>query len=505
MKHFRDKWSSKIGFILAASGSAIGIGNIVFFSSNAYKFGGGAFYLPYLVALFVLGLPIMMLELGIGSMTSKSFPMAMRELSGKKGEFVGWWAMAGTLFILMYYITILAWALGMLLGSFGSLFDTPTYSVFDNLALTANNKSRIFFFNQLTTWKPAVFVLVIWLLNWMMLKKGTASIEKAVQLLVPIIWIFMLLLVIRGVSLDGGIDGVMYLFTPNWQEIFNPSVWSAAFSQMFFSLSLGFGILTSYASYLPKNANHVNNAFLISFLNCSFEFIAGIAIFSLLFVFAIHPIGATISLSFFVVPQGIDNISDIGWLVQVGGVFFFLLLVIAGLSSSISMIEAIVSALRDKLQIQRKKALLMVTIPGIFGSLLFTLPYIIDPEITGNGTLGLTMLDLLDHWVFKYGLLLIGLSEVVLLGWVLGADMVRKFLNKHSKINLGHWFNYLLKYVIPILLVVVLVFSFLQDFPLYGSRYDMPSFDWLPLFIPFFWLLSSYLFAYLLTFKVSSP
>jgi NSS family neurotransmitter:Na+ symporter len=126
----RGQWSSRVGFILAASGSAIGLGNIVFFSANAYKFGGGAFYLPYFIALFVIGIPIMILEFGLGHFTRRAFPESLHRLAGKKGEFVGWWALMNSSFITLYYITILGWVVGMLVGALGGLwqasFPTPT-------------------------------------------------------------------------------------------------------------------------------------------------------------------------------------------------------------------------------------------------------------------------------------------------------------------------------------------------------------------------------------------
>ena len=109
----RGQWGSRLGFILAASGSAIGLGNIVFFSANAYRFGGGAFYVPYLVALFVIGIPVMILEFGLGHRTGLSFPQSLNKVAGKKGEFVGWWALMNGSFITLYYITILGWVMGM--------------------------------------------------------------------------------------------------------------------------------------------------------------------------------------------------------------------------------------------------------------------------------------------------------------------------------------------------------------------------------------------------------
>ena len=129
MNSERGIWGSRLGFILAASGSAIGLGNIVFFSANAYKYGGGAFYVPYLVALFVIGLPIMTLEFGLGRFTGRAFPAAMNKIGGRRAELAGWFGIFNASIITMYYITILGWVFGCFLGSFGAhkfyLGNTP--------------------------------------------------------------------------------------------------------------------------------------------------------------------------------------------------------------------------------------------------------------------------------------------------------------------------------------------------------------------------------------------
>lgn len=501
----RRNWQSKLGFILAASGSAIGLGNIVFFSSNAYQYGGGAFYLPYFLALFVLGLPIMMVEFGMGTMTHQSFPLALQRLVGRRGEFVGWWAIAGSMFITMYYVAILGWALGMLVGTFGSLFKPGITAPFAPFAeATAEPNAMVYFFDMIATWNPVVYILVIWALTAFILRKGTESIEKAVRWFVPLMWIFMIGLAIRGLTLDGGVDGVMYLFTPDFKGITQPSVWRGAFSQMFFSLSLGMGIMTAYASYLPKDADQVNNSMLVSFLNCGFEFIAGTAIFSLLFVFALNPAGTTLSLSFFVIPQGINELSQSAWVVRFFGFLFFLLIVMAGLTSAVSLAEAFVSAIIDKLQITRNRALAIVAAGGATGSFFFSLPIIIDAGLTGNGTLGLTLLDVIDHWVFNYSLLIVGLAEVLLIGWVLGADRLRMTINENAHLPLGRWFEVLIKYVIPLVLIVVIVTSLTEEWKpygpdgglLYGAAYDMPGYEWIPFLMPVLWLGLSLAFAF---------
>ena len=493
----RGAWKSKLGFVLAASGSAIGLGNIVFFASNAYQYGGGAFYLPYFIALFVMGIPVMIVEFSLGTMTGRSFPLALRKMAGKKGEFVGWWSLASALTITMYYITILGWALSMFFGAFGSLLEGGASAPFTPfLEPSADPNATAWFFGMISTWWPLLAVVAIWVMTILLLWRGTETIEKAVRVFVPLMWLFMIVLIVRGLTLDGGVDGVLYLFTPNTDGIADIRVWQGAFAQMFFSLSLGLGTMTAYASYLPKNADNVNNSLLVSFLNCGFEYLAGVAIFAMLFVYALNPAGTTLSLSFFVIPQGI---AAFPFAAKAFGAFFFFLLVIAGLTSAVSLVEGMASALIDKLGIPRARALAFVLVPGIAGSLMFALPFVVDAGLSGNGTLGLTLLDLVDNWAFRYSLITVGLLECLLVGWVLGADKVRAAVNVHTKFQLGVWFDWLIKLVIPVILGFVLIGTLIQDLTreggIYGSTYEMPGLEWLPGFIPVAWLVLTLVLA----------
>lgn len=500
----RGNWNTKLGFILAASGSAIGLGNIVFFSANAYAYGGGAFYLPYLFALFALGIPMMILEFGLGTMTQRAFPEALYRMVGKKGEFVGWWSLGSALFITMYYITILGWGAGMLFGSFGGLFEAGATAPFAPMQEpTAGPNATVYFFDLISTWWPLLGVLALWALNLTFLWRGTQTIEWAVRICLPMMWLFMIILIVRGLTLEGGFSGMMYLFTPDFEGIMQPEVWKGAFSQIFFTLSLGLGTMTAYASYLPKNSDTTNNSLVVSCLNCGFEFLAGIAIFSLLFAFAINPSGGTtLSLSFFAIPQGISGFPA-G--VKIFGFLFFLLFLMAGLTSSISLIEGPVSALIDKLGISRVQGLALVAVPGVIGSVCFALPTIIDPGLSSNGTLGLTLLDVLDHWAFSYSLLTVSFLECIMIGWVLGADKLRHAVNKYSVFTLGRWFDGLIKYVIPALLGVVILWNLYNEFSgdLYGSGYALGGFGWIPYLIPVIWFAGTLILAWYLTFARS--
>ncbi len=472
----RGQWGSRVGFILAASGSAIGLGNIVFFSANAYKFGGGAFYLPYFIALFVIGIPVMILEFGLGHVTRRALPESLHRVAGRGGEFVGWWALMNAGFITLYYCTILAWVIGMFVGAFGGLwkasFPTPHFAV----ASLPNPYG--YFFHMLSTWRPILFVAVVWILNGWIIRRGAATIEAAVKVFVPLMWLFMVALIVRGVTLPHGAQGVWFLFTPDWGVMKNPAVWQGAFSQMFFTLSLGFGIMTAYASYLPKNSDQTNNAVLTSLMNCGFEYIAGLAVFSILFAFAMVPKASTLAMMFFIVPRGIAQLPGGSPAVVGFGLLFFVLLLLAGVSSSVSLVEGLASAVIDKYRIPRGRAVWIFIGLGFLGSSLFALPHVVNPGIENDGTLGLTLLDLTDHWAFSYGLLIVGLLECLLIGWAFGVKKLRADVNLYSRFHLGGWYDVLIRWVIPAIILFVLVYAVIGEFRshLYGSGFA-PNFS----------------------------
>jgi NSS family neurotransmitter:Na+ symporter len=391
-------------------------------------------------------------------------------LAGKRGEFVGWWGVVNGGFLTMYYITILSWVLGMLVGSVGDLWQDSVAVPAFGLALGDLANPVAYFFSMLSSWKPFIYVAIIWFLNVLIVRRGVETIEPVTRVFVPLMWLFMIALIVRGVTLPHGDQGVLLLFTPNFAVMQDPAVWQGAFSQIFFTLSLGMGTMTAYASYLPKKSDLAQNAIITSLLNCGFEYIAGLAIFSILFAFMIVPQASTLAMTFFIIPKGIGEFPA-G--VQLFGVVFFGLLLIAGLTSSVSLFETLISPLRDKFRWSRKKIITIASLIGFVGSASFALPQVINPGLENDGTLGLTLLDLVDHWVFSYGLLVIGLSECLLIGWIVGAKTIRTHLNNNSKTRIHPWFDYLIKYCIPGLILFVLGYSVWGEIEagLYGMNY----------------------------------
>ena len=193
------------------------------------------------------------------------------------------------------------------------------------------------------------------------------------------------------------------------------------------------------------------------------------------------------------------------------GSLFFLLLIIAGITSSVSLVEALTSALHDKYGISRKKCLLWSGGVGVIGSILFALPMVVDRNLVDNGTMGLTLLDMVSHWNFDYGLLMVGLVECVLIGWVMGADRIRGILNENSRIQLGPWFSYLIKWIIPALILFLLGWSAVGEFRdgLYGTSFSenySEGFRWmrfLPVLTVIGWFIGGGIIAAVVTYKGS--
>jgi NSS family neurotransmitter:Na+ symporter len=227
--------------------------------------------------------------------------------------------------------------------------------------------------------------------------------------------------------------------------------------------------------------------------------IAGLAVFSLLFAFSVVPKASTLSMMFFVVPQGI---AELPHFVQAFGVLFFFLLFIAGLTSSISLVEAFVAALIDKFGWPRKLALGIVVGSGLAGSIAFALPRVVDPTIASDGTLGLTLLDLFDHWAFSYGLLITGLLECLIVGWIFGAKKLREGINRDSTLGVGWWWDALVKVVVPAIIALLIAWGIWGEVRngLYGNGFTVQGLPWLHIASFATWVLFTTGFAFALTF-----
>jgi NSS family neurotransmitter:Na+ symporter len=460
----RGKWQSNIGFLLAAIGSAIGLGNIWRFSYMAHQYGGGAFLVPYIVALIVAGLPIMLLEYGIGHKEKGSSPLSFRRI-GTQYEWLGWWMPVVAMFgIMLYYSVIIGWCFNYLVYAVTLAWgDDPQGFFFKEFLALSPSASEIGIFRPQILVSTSVCWFLCWLICFQDVRHG---IEKASKIFMPSLLIITFILVGWTVSLDGAKEAIFnhYLST-DWSKInflaadhlartSAREVWVAAFGQIFFTLSLGFGIMITYASYLPRKTNIGFNALITCIVNSCYSLIAGLTVFGIVGFMAKaqnvpfeEAIKGGPQLAFVIYPKAISMLPAYN---NLFGILFFLILCIAGLTSGVSLIEAFTCSLTDKFNFSRKKVVSVVCAAGFLGSLIFTT----------NG--GLYLLDIADHFITHYGLIIGGLLECLLIGWVLKASVIRNHLNGSGSIIPKLW-DFCIRFSTPLILICLVYFSISGD------------------------------------------
>lgn len=438
----RSQWGTRAGFVLAAVGSAVGLGNIWRFPAVAYENGGGAFLIPYLFALLTAGIPILILEFTMGHKYRGSAPLTFRRLN-KKTEAIGWWAVLVSFVISTYYAVIIAWAMSYSVFSFNLNWGDDTagflFGEYLNLAEAEG---------QVGSFVPGVLIplIIVWVIVLGVLFRGVKKgIEIANRICIPALVIIFTIIVIRAITLPGAMQGLEAFFTPDFSKILDADVWVAAYGQIFFSLSIAFAIMITYSSYLPKKSDLTNNAFITGFGNSSFEILAGIGVFGILGFMAAQQgvavdevVSAGVGLAFVVFPQIINQFPGLN---ELFGFLFFASLVLAGITSLLSISETYIAGLQDKFKISRAKAV-------AFGG---GLAAVISLLFATQG--GLFFLDAADYFINQFGVAMLGLVEVILIAWILKeVKNLRDHANEISDIKLGAWWTVSLSVITPIVL-----------------------------------------------------
>lgn len=451
--HEREAFGGRWIFILAAMGSAIGLGNIWRFPYIAYENGGGAFIIPYLVALLSAGIPLLFFDYAIGHRFKGSPPLAFRRLA-KWTETIGWWKAMICVVIGLYYAAILGWAASYIFFSSTEAWGDDANAFFFEEYLQMSDTPSLDF-----TIVPGVFwpMLAIWVAVLIVLGLGVRrGIGIASAIGIPILVVMFLVLVGIALTLDGAFSGLDALFTPNWAALLDPGVWIAAYGQIFFSLSVGFGIMITYSSYLKKRTNLTGSGMVVGFSNSGFEILAGIGVFSALGFMAQSAgvevgevVTSGIGLAFVAFPEIISQ-APLG-LGPVIGILFFGSLLFAGFTSMISILEVTLSAIKDKTGWSR------VTVVSTFGVGLALL------SLVGFGTTsGIHLLDVSDYFVNQFGIVAAALVAVVAVSWLLRRlDRIVTHLNKVSSFRLGTIYKILIGLVLPIVLAYTLVLEFI--------------------------------------------
>jgi neurotransmitter:Na+ symporter, NSS family len=471
-EHRRGAFSSRRVFILAAIGSAVGLGNIWRFPYIAYENGGGAFLLPYLIALLTVGIPFLLLDYAIGHRHRGSAPLSFARLR-RGAEGLGWWQVGICFVIAVYYAAVLAWALRYTFFSLDQAWGADPDSFFFGEFLQAGDVAIT------ADVVPGVLVplALVWLAVLAIMALGVQrGIGVLSLVLIPVLLLAFLALVVQALLLPGAGSGLDALFTPDWGALTSASVWAAAFGQIFFSLSVGFGIMITYASYVRRREDMVGSGLVVGFSNSGFELLAGIGVFAALGFMAqagAVPVDEVasggIGLAFIAFPAIISE-APAGALL---GVLFFGSLVVAGITSLVSVIEVVISAVRDKFDTSRLTATLAVGVPAAVLSLVLF-----------STTSGIYVLDVVDHFVNQYGILVVGLVSVLVVAWAVRAlTGLGEHLNVNGRPQVGIGWRLLTGVVAPTGLGIVFVLALRGDFA--APYEDYPA--WL--LLGFGWLL----------------
>lgn len=473
MQPKREYWSTRIGLILAVAGNAIGLGNFLRFPVQAAEHGGGAFMIPYMVSFILLGLPLLWVEWTLGRYGGErghGTAVAVFDYIWKNpiAKYLGVLGVIIPLAVVVYYTYVESWTLAFSFFSLiGLLPDTELTNAskdylkpFENFLLSfigANSKSEIFLTPSI--WAYVFFVFTI-LLNLYILYRGiSAGIERVARFALPLIFILAIVLVVRVITLTSPegrnfLDGFGFLWNPDFSALTKPDVWLAAAGQIFFTLSIGFGAILTYASYLKPKSDVALNAVATASVNEFAEVILGasIAITASVIFF-----GATMTkhiaqegafdLGFIALPAIFAN-TPFG---EFFGFLWFLLLFFAGITSSIALSQPAIAFLEDEFNLPRQKAVLYL---GIFLFITAHIPIFLKGA-----------LDEIDFWIGTLGLAVFALLEAILFMWIMDSKRAWEELNKYADIKVPGIFYYILKYVSPLFLFVILISWVIEALP----------------------------------------
>ena len=442
----KEGFSSRKVFIFAAIGSAVGLGNIWRFPYVAYEGGGGAFIIPYLCALLFAGIPLLYLDYAVGHRFRGSAPLSLRRLH-RGAEWLGWWQVLICVVIAVYYAAILAWAGKYAVLSFTKGWgDDPNAYFFSDYLKAAETPGPTFDF------VPGILMtmILVWVVTIGVLAMGVQTgIGRTAVVFIPVLVLAFIVLVIQALTLDGSMEGLNALFTPDWGALTHGSVWISAVGQIFFSLSVGFGIMITYASYVDRKTDMTGSGAVVGFSNSGFELLAGIGVFAAL-GFMAQAAGTEVSevvtngigLAFVAFPT-IINEAPGGVVI---GVLFFVSLLLAGVTSLISIVEVVIGAVRDKVGISRTAATFVVGVPmGVVSVLMFS--------TTG----GIYVLDTMDAFVNSFGIIAVAAVMMLAITYVFRKlGVLQRHLDARSSIKLKGWWPALVAVVVPILLIVML-------------------------------------------------
>ena len=465
----RETWGTRGGFVLAAVGSAVGLGNLWGFPYKLYANGGGAFLVPYIIGMVCIGIPLLVMEFSLGHFTQRAAPDAFGRCN-KRLEFVGWWGILLGFVIVIYYPVILAYCFSFIYYSVDSIIHGTALPWGGEGAEGVANAKEFFFTKYLAIQDGPDFgqiqrhilipLVLAWIVMYFCIFKGVKLVGKIVWLTVPLPFLMLIVLAVRGLTLEGAMDGLVYYLDPDWSQLAKPTTWRFAFGQVFFSLSLAFGVMLTYASFLHRKSDINNNAAIIGLADLGTSFVGGIAIFATLggMAFATQQAGQSVGveeivdkgpgLAFVAFPYALAQLPGAAW----WSLLFFFTLVTLGIDSAFSITESVLAGLVDKTGWKRCLVLPGMSLVGLGFGLVF---------VTQSG---LHWLDAIDGFINgTWGIAFLGLLECFALGWFYRVERLRIHANERSDWQLGPWWNFAIRVFIPVVLGTLFIWNLFDD------------------------------------------
>jgi len=437
----KTQWNSRWAFLLAMIGAAVGLGNIWRFSYVVYSNGGGTFFIPYLIAIAILGIPFLILEYGIGYRSRESLTRIMKKINPKL-EYVSWILILLVFLVLIYYMVIVSWDLVYLGSSFTFPWGNDPALYFVKNVGGSSNLSNISSLLIPTT----ISILVIWIMVWFISHRDlNDGIGKLSKILIPALFVIMAGIIIYALTLPGAGIGIQTLLQPDWTKLTDINIWLAAFSQILFSLSMGQAIALTYASYLPDGSNIIDNVLIVVFANCTFEVFTAFGIFSILGFMSfttgtpmIQLISEGTGLIFIVFPTIFNIMGVVGHILAP---LLCLAILFAGITSAVGIFEPMVNATEEKLNWSRKKTVTFLSIIGCAASLIFA---------TGISSY---LVGVVDAFVNEFGILFLIAVQCIIFTWMYDVDSLMVIINENSRFKVGTTWKFIIKYVLPCFLI----------------------------------------------------
>lgn len=447
-------FASKIGLIAATVGSAVGLGNIWRFPAETQEGGGAAFLIIYIGCIFILGIPVMLSEFVLGRSGQSDAVGSLRNIGAGKGwQTVGAWAILASYLILSFYMVVSGWALEYFIQSIsGNLFpDNST-----NIALGSHFTDKM---NEFITdsYSPLITTFIIIGLNIAILIAGVQKgIERLSNIAMPVLFIILVILLGVSLSLPGAMDGVSFFLKPDFSKV-STTTFISAIGQAFFSLSLGMGVLITYASYFPKSTKLTKTAFTVSMLDLFVSVMMGLIIFPAVTSFGLAGEslrGAT--LVFVTLPEVFANMPA----TQLWSTLFFLLLTIAAVTSTVSIAEVSIAFICEHFKVKRWKSVLIVLIPLLALSSVCSLSMGPWSHIT---VVGLNIFDLIDTVATNIMLPIGSIFLCIYMGWLVPSKLILNQLSNDGELRSSFYAIaiFIIRYIAPILIASVLISTFI--------------------------------------------